>query len=349
MSIVRRSEGFKMKLRQEIVPVFCILLFLIIAREIYPYAGVMQARVRDGYEQETIATGLGGPTCLVFDEETLLVCDRDAGRIVTVNGTVLLSGLDHPHGLVLLDDGVIISEEGKLTRYDSNYENPVILVDGIPSGNHQTNAVNLLPNGTLIWHSGSTCNHCDEDDPRNAALLWVNAITGEHGILATGVRNSFDGVWLDGIGYLFSDNGQDAEGGDFPNEEINLLIEGAEYGWLTESADDPNPVGTEAPVATWAPHASVNGMTTRPANLPGGQYTVYATVYGSWATLLPQGHQILKIDFKQTDDGWIGDAEVFAEDVGTPLPITAGPDGNLYYATFDHGGAVHVISPEANS
>ncbi|MBT4982460.1 MAG: hypothetical protein HOM85_05295 [Euryarchaeota archaeon] len=338
-----------MKLRQEIVPVFCILLFLIIAREIYPYAGVMQARVRDGYEQETIATGLGGPTCLVFDEETLLVCDRDAGRIVTVNGTVLLSGLDHPHGLVLLDDGVVISEEGKLTRYDSNYENPVILVDGIPSGNHQTNAVNLLPNGTLIWHSGSTCNHCDEDDPRNAALLWVNAITGEHGILATGVRNSFDGVWLDGIGYLFSDNGQDAEGGDFPNEEINLLIEGAEYGWLTESADDPNPVGTEAPVATWAPHASVNGMTTRPANLPGGQYTVYATVYGSWATLLPQGHQILKIDFKQTDDGWIGDAEVFAEDVGTPLPITAGPDGNLYYATFDHGGAVHVISPEANS
>jgi glucose/arabinose dehydrogenase len=349
VSIVRRSEGFKMKLRQEIVPVFCILLFLIIAREIYPYAGVMQARVRDGYEQETIATGLGGPTCLVFDEETLLVCDRDAGRIVTVNGTVLLSGLDHPHGLVLLDDGVVISEEGKLTRYDSNYENPVILVDGIPSGNHQTNAVNLLPNGTLIWHSGSTCNHCDEDDPRNAALLWVNAITGEHGILATGVRNSFDGVWLDGIGYLFSDNGQDAEGGDFPNEEINLLIEGAEYGWLTESADDPNPVGTEAPVATWAPHASVNGMTTRPANLPGGQYTVYATVYGSWATLLPQGHQILKIDFKQTDDGWIGDAEVFAEDVGTPLPITAGPDGNLYYATFDHGGAVHVISPEANS
>ena len=52
---------------------------------------------------------------------------------------------------------------------------------------------------------------------------------------------------------------------------------------------------------------------------------------------------------KLIDDGWIGDVEVFASDVGTPLPITAGPDGNLYYATFDHGGAVHVISPEANS
>ena len=30
---------------------------------------------------------------------------------------------------------------------------------------------------------------------------------GDHGVLASGVRNSFDGVWVDGMGYLFSDNG----------------------------------------------------------------------------------------------------------------------------------------------
>ncbi len=137
-----------MKIRRELLPVVAILLFLIIAREIYPYAGVMEAEIADGYSQETIATGLGGPTCLVFDEEVLLVCDRDGGRMVTVNGDVILSGLDHPHGMLLLDDAVIISEEGKLTRYDSNFKNPVVLVEGIPSGNHQTNAVNLLPNGT---------------------------------------------------------------------------------------------------------------------------------------------------------------------------------------------------------
>ena len=32
----------------------------------------------------------------------------------------------------------------------------VVLIDDIPIGNHQTNAINVLPNGTLIWHSGST-------------------------------------------------------------------------------------------------------------------------------------------------------------------------------------------------
>ena len=337
-----------MKLRREFLPGVIALLFLIVARQIYPYAGVMVADLWEGYEQETIATGLGGPTCLVFHNDVLHVCDRDDGRILKIDGDVLLDGLKHPHGMVFIDDGVVISEEGKLTKYDSNFENPVVLVKGIPSGNHQTNAVNLLPNGTLVWHSGSTCNHCNEDDPRNAALLWVNSTTGEHGILATGVRNSFDGIWVDDIGYLFSDNGQDAEGDDFPDEEINLLVDGADYGWLVESPSDPNPDGTEAPVARWTPHSSVNGMTTRPANLPGDNHTVYATVYGSWATLLPKGHQILKIDFTLTDDGWVGDVEVFASNVGTPLPITGGPDGNLYYATFDRGGSVHVISPEAN-
>jgi len=35
---------------------------------------------------------------------------------------------------------------------------------------------------------------------------------------------------------------------------------------------------------------------------------------------------------------------VFAEQVGTPLPITFGPDGDLYYATFDNGGALYRIT-----
>jgi glucose/arabinose dehydrogenase len=336
-----------MKKRWEILPTFLILLMFIVARQIYPYAGVMEANVIDGYQIEKLATGLGGPTCLVFDEETLLICDRDDGRIIDIEGNVLIDGLRNPHGMVILEDSIIISEKGRLVKFDSDFTNRTVLIDGIPWGNHQTNAINLLPNGTLIWHSGSTCNNCEQDDSRNAALLWVNATTGEHGILATGVRNSFDGVWVEGIGYLFSDNGQDAKGNDFPVEEVNLLVEGAEYGWLTESTDDPNPIGTEAPVATWTPHTSLNGMTTKPDLLPGDEYTVYATVYGSWATLLPKGHQIVKIDFTLGDDGWKGDASIFAWDVGTPLPITAGPDGNLYYGTFDNGGAIFKISPQA--
>ena len=114
-----------MKIRRELLPIVTCLVFLLVARQIYPYAGVMVAEIQDGYEQETIATGLGGPTCLVFHNDILHVCDRDGGRIVTVDGDVLLDGLEHPHGLVFIDDGVVISEEGEWTRYDLNFENPV--------------------------------------------------------------------------------------------------------------------------------------------------------------------------------------------------------------------------------
>ena len=155
-----------------------------------------------------------------------------------------------------------------------------------------------MPNGTVIWHVGSTCNICDEVDERNAALLWVNSSTGAHGILASGVRNSFHGIWVPDMGYIFSDNGRDWEG-DHPPEEINLLIPGENYGWPDDDPDHPVPEGTIGPIVTWTPHSSLNNLAYRPPNssFPGGNHTVYATVFGSWNAIVPVGHEIVRIDF----------------------------------------------------
>ena len=352
-------------------PVVLLLFFLLVAREIYPYADPLNAEAQDGYTIEKVASGFGGPTCLEWVSATeLLMCDRDGGRILLLDATddfsdtVLISGLDHPHDVHLTAEHMFVSEEGTLAKYTRSnwtFEERTVLIDDVPSGNHQTNAINAFPNGTLIWHSGSTCNVCDESDERNAALLWVNPGDGEHGILASGVRNSFDGVWVDGAGYVFSDNGRDWEG-DHPDEELNLLVEGAAYGWPDDDPEHPVPEGTLAPVARWTPHTSMNGLALRPnhSTLPGlnaseGEgFTVYATVYGSWNTILPQGHEILRIDFTPTGDEnasepsemWTSKTTRFATDLGTPLPIAFAPDGSLYYATFGSGGALYQISLE---
>lgn len=355
-----------MGIRKHVLPVVFFLFFLLVAREIYPYVEPLNSEVIDGYDIEKIATGFGGPTCLEWaDENHLLMCDRDGGRLLSLNAsdgfssTTLLSGLNNPHGIHISHQHVFISEESKLTRYDNTnftLENPTILVEGVPSGNHQTNAINAFPNGTLIWHSGSTCNVCEEDDSRNAALLWVDPDTGEHGILASGVRNSFDGVWVSDMGYLFSDNGRDWDG-DHPDEEINLLVAGEAYGWPDDDPENPIPEGTLGPIARWTPHSSMNGMDVRPntSTLPGLNasegHTVYATVYGSWNTLLPKGHEIVRIDFTPADtnstipaDQWDSKVTRFATDLGTPLPLRFGPDGNLYYATFGGGGSLYRIT-----
>ena len=336
-------------------PIAAVLILLLVARQIYPYSPFNTPTVGDGYEIEVVATNLGGPTCLEwFDDSTLIVCDRDGGQIyaldLNMSKTVLVDDLDRPHDVAITDSNLFVSEAGKLSRYVHDGQlgeigNKTTLISNVPTGNHQTNAVNILPNGTLVWHSGSTCNICVEDDPRNGALLWVNGSTGEHGILASGVRNSFDGTWVAGIGYVFTDNGRDWEG-DHPDEELNLLSEGGDYGWPDDDPSNPVPAGSIAPIATWTPHTSMNGVAVRPANspLPGGNSTIYATVYGSWNTILPQGHEIVRIDLDSSNGKVVGTTSVFAEDVGTPLPITFHPNGDLYFAVFGSNGKLYKIS-----
>ena len=258
-------------------PIAYVLVLLLVARQIYPYSSFNTPTVDDGFGIEVVATDLGGPTCLEwFDASTLIVCDRDGGQIYTLDmnmsKTVLINNLDRPHDAAITDSNIFVSEAGKLSRYAHNGDlgeigNKTVLISGVPVGNHQTNAVNILPNGTLVWHSGSTCNICVEDDKRNGALLWVNGSTGEHGILASGVRNSFDGAWVPNLGYVFTDNGRDWEG-DHPDEELNLLSEGGDYGWPDDDPSNPVPAGSIAPIATWTPHTSMNGVAVRPPNSP---------------------------------------------------------------------------------
>ncbi len=340
---------------RHIAPLTFILIVLVVARQIYPYSSFNSPLIDDDFEIEVVAKNLGGPTCLEwFDQSTLIVCDRDGGQIYTLDTnmsrTVLISGLDRPHDIAITDSDIFVSEAGELSRYAHNGQleqigNRTTLVSGVPTGNHQTNAVNMLPNGTLVWHSGSTCNICVEEDQRNGALLWVNASTGEHGVLASGVRNSFDGVWVPNIGYVFTDNGRDWEG-DHPDEEVNLLLEGGDYGWPDDDPSNPVPVGSIAPIASWTPHTSMNGVALRPvhSSLPGGNSTIYATVYGSWNTLLPQGHEIVRIDLESNNGTVVGTTSVFVEDAGTPLPIAFHPNGDLYFAVFGSNGKLYKIS-----
>ena len=354
-------------MRRHLFPLVMFLVALLMVRQVYPYATGLEPTVIDGYEVSQAASQLGGPTCLVWANTThLLVCDRDGGQIMELNietdqRRTLLDGLDRPHGLLLHEGQAIVSEAGRLSSFSISeagfFESQNVLVSGIPVGNHQTNTIDVMPNGTLIWHSGSTCNVCDEDDVRNAALLWVNATTGDHGVFASGVRNSFDGAWVEGHGYFFTDNGRDWEG-DYPQEELNFLIEGAAYGWPDDEPETPVPEGTMAPVGQWTPHTSMNGLDLRPVHspLPGLSptegFTLYATVYGSWNTLLPQGHEILRIDVFPGDEPAAYSTEItrFAWDAGTPLPLAFHPDGTLYYATFGGGGTLFKIdaSPQGN-
>ena len=355
------------------------LIAMLLASHIFPYTQFSEPTIGDNYTIELVAEDLGGPSCLEWvNSSILLICDRDGGRLVSLEfnynttdwswnvsqHSTWLDEFDRPHGIHIAEDFIMVSEAGRLTRInhsglDTGWMEEVkqnerwAMIDDISIGNHQPNAINELGNGTLIWHVGSTCNVCDQDDERNAALLWVNPSTGEHGVLASGVRNSYDGVWVEGIGYLFSDNGRDWDG-KHPLEEVNLLDAGADYGWPEDDPEHPIPAGTIGPVATWTAHSSLNGMTKRPVNstFPGNEHTVYATVFGSWNAVIPVGHEIVQIDFEENStnpQGWLGEVTTFATNLTTPLPIAFHPSGNyLFYGMLSSGGTLHIITANSN-
>ena len=366
------GEGIQPRSHWKAIALVSTVIFLLLGYIAYSALGVYLTRT-DPIPQENhvvidIEGNIGQATCMDWlDEKYLIVCDAGEGSVIVytlsenqiTKDTTLLSGLQNPHGIHIDNSTLYLSERGKLTAYpftgdlpnEWNFTDSRILVEGIPAKNHQTNAVHAGPNGTLIWHSGSTCNVCQEDDDRNAALLMVNPDTGEHSILASGVRNSFDGAWIEDVGYVFTDNGRDWEGNDFPPEELNLLEIGADYGWPNDIPDDPVPNGTLGPIATFTPHSSANSIAVRPTNatIEGAEHSLFVTVFGSWNANPATGGTIVRVDLFEdanSSQGWRGDTTVIVEDVFGVLPIAFHPNGDLWFANY-MSGQIHIVKNES--
>jgi glucose/arabinose dehydrogenase len=79
---------------------------------------------------------------------------------------------------------------------------------------------------------GSTCDVCVEQDDRYASILSMKPDGSDQKIVARGLRNAvfFDWNYVDGTLYAI-DMGRDGLGDDLPPDEVNVIKEGAHYGW----------------------------------------------------------------------------------------------------------------------
>ena len=363
------GDNIKSKNILKLGTIVIILIFLLGAFRIVIYFGLFEQEpsiIDNEIEIQQVAKGLGKPTCLSWiSEEWLLVCDTETQSILALELTnsgfseakVIITGLNNPHGVLLWENPeenikkIFISQAGSLNYLEiTNGTNPIewvfnpleTIVQGVATGNHQQNAIIQGPNNTLFWHSGSTCNVCEEEDERSATIIEINPLDGNYSVIATGVRNSFDGVWVPSVGYIFTDNGHDWAGENFPPEEINLLEKGGFYGWPNSTEENQIPEGSIPPIGIYTPHSSVNGIDLRPTNsdLPGGNITLYATVFGSWNTIIPVGKEIIRIDLVQNishPQGWGVEITVVIENLLSPLALKFHPNGDLYFAEYTKG------------
>lgn len=296
------------------------------------------------------------PTGLTFDDQGRLWATNHAGEVWLFNdengdGRADLQeqyafGFIVPVGVAVHPDNgdVYISQEGKITiARDTNGDLAAdefeSIVSDLPFDLHKNNNLKFGPDGMLYMGVGSTCNACIEEDPRSATVMRFDPLTGEGEILATGLRNVFDIAFHPETGQVFAtDNGRDDLGQFDPPEELNLLVEGADYGWpdCYGFNQGSNCDGTEGPTETFEAHASVNGVTFYTGDRFPRLYRgdLFTSNFGSWQYPLQTGIQRVELT-PDGDGGYSAEKSWFLRTDELLLPLVEGPDGALYFGTYN--------------
>ncbi len=297
----------------------------------------------------------------------LLAADADAdGR--SDGERTLLEGLDRPHGLEIHDGWLYLAEGSAIgrVRFDAglratqgSYER---IITGLPEqGNHWTRTLRVGPDALLYVSVGSSCNVCEEKDPRRAALLRFQLDGSGPEIFATGLRNSVGFDWRPASGELFAtDNGRDLLGDDFPPCELNRITPGGFYGWPYANGNNvPDPdfgAGNEARLANALPpahafraHNAPLGIVFLRSGAAGEAYRDAALValHGSWNRTHKDGYKVVSLHWNERGEIEERDFAIgFERDdqlIGRPVDVAEASDGTIYISD-DYAGAIYRVT-----
>lgn len=336
-------------------------------------------KVPAGFSINVFAAGLNGPRFMAIGPGGLLYVSVPAeGKVLVLpdrdgDGDAdqvlpFAEGLNRPHGLVFVRDGLVVAETGRLLLLqdrdgDLRAESTTVLSDKIPSGGmHWTRTVILGPDGFLYVSVGSDCNACRESDLRRASVLRFPSQGGEGTIFASGLRNSVGLAFHPETGDLWgSENGRDMLGDDLPPEEVNRIVEGGDYGWpfcYGDRIPDPELDSHERCTATLPASAELPAHSA-PLGIAFGaglrfpppfRQVLYVAYHGSWNRTTPTGYKLVGIPFadgrpsgppQDIVTGWLDGGSAW----GRPVQPLVGADGALYLSD-DRAGAIYRLSAE---
>ena len=292
-----------------------------------------------------------------------------AERTVTV-----LSGLNAPHGIAFHNGKLYVTEINAVRRYDWDESQlrasaPQKLVELPGSGGGHSTRTILFANGKMYVAVGSSCNVCEEDDKRRAAVIEFNEDGSGQRIFASGLRNAVgltlnpktNTIWA-------TDNGRDWLGDDLPPEEVNDLgPQGGNFGWpycYGDRVPDGSESGnydcakTVAPKVMMQAHSAPLGLVFYDGGMFPPEYrgSLFVTFHGSWNRSVPTGYKVVRIKFNDKGEpesppenfisGWIRPDETKKGVwMGRPVGLAVGPDGAMYVSD-DSAGVVYRVTWE---
>jgi glucose/arabinose dehydrogenase len=285
-----------------------------------------------------------------------------------------LTGLNMPHGMLLLGNWFYVANTDAIMRYpfrggikiDAKGEK---ILD-LPAGGHYTRNLLADPAGKKIYVAvGSSTNvdeqRIDEKDPRRAAILEINPDGSAMRVFAGGLRNPVGMDWEPRTKILWTVvNERDLLGDDLVPDFLTSVKDGGFYGWPYSyfgQNEDPRKKGQRADLVAKAikpdyalgAHTAALGLAfydgkTFPPRYHGG---AFIGMHGSWNRSKMVGYQVAFVPFRNgtpagpLEDiltGFIADESKF-EAYGRPVGVTVAPDGSLLVAD-DAGGKVWRVS-----
>ena len=291
---------------------------------------IRRLELPSGFTIGVFARDLGKPRMMVVgDDGTVYVSRPDANDVVALRTRdgraegeprAVLSNLDKAHGLALAGGRLYVAGVKKVVAADLRSNGVVgewrTVVDDLPDGGqHGKRTIGIGPDGMLYISIGSSCNTCDETNPEHATILKAPLAGGRRSVFARGLRNTIGFAWHPDSKELWGmDHGSDWRGDDQPPEELNRLVEGADYGWPLCFGDrQPDPffdiervkdkathcARTQPPALGYQAHSAPIAMVFYTgAQFPADyRHDAFVAMHGSWNRQPATGYKVVRIRF----------------------------------------------------
>jgi glucose/arabinose dehydrogenase len=329
-------------------------------------------RLPAGFSASLLASGLAQPRFMLFDPAANLLVADMAGRVYrftpadlpsSAPPAPLIAGLDAPSNVAFHDGFLYVGETGAISRYaydpaSGTLGGREVVVSDLPRGGHSTRTVVFGPEGEMYVSVGSSCNICDERDPRRAAISRFGADGSGGQVFAKGLRNAVGLAIQPGSGVLWATvNERDNQGNEIPPDLVTAVRGGENFGWPTcqppyAVPQDPGSAcsGITPPTIGIQAHSAPLGLAfyTGQAFPPDYAGDLFVAQHGSWNRTPPAQSKLLRIHF---DGGVPTAAQDFAtgwQDAsgnrwGRPVGLAVAPDGSLVVSD-DQSGALYRIN-----
>ncbi|ARK09330.1 PQQ-dependent sugar dehydrogenase [Fibrella sp. ES10-3-2-2] len=347
---------------------------------------IAQLRVPAGFTIAKYADSLGKPRQLaVSPAGHVYVTNRETGTVTLLRDTnadgkadqkQVVATIKSVHGITINNGQMYLATIKEVFRAPINSNGTLgqlqQLINNLPdAGQHPNRTLAIGPDGLLYITVGSTCNACAEPNPEHATMLRANADGTNRTVFASGLRNTIGFGWHPQTKALYGfDHGIDWLGDEQQKEELNLIKQGAFYGWPYIYGDGnysphPRPMGdttyaqilakTTLPALSYNAHAAplamvfytaTNGASIFPAEY---QNDAFVTMRGSWNRSKPSGYNVVRVHFEngvptRIDDfvtGFLVDNN--RSQFGRPVGIATLPDGSLLFSE-DNNGVIYRVS-----